>query len=283
MANSRLGLRTRPGIIRNYTQGSAGGDADANLFLEAALITDATITSSIQQLVIDLKNYGIWSKMKAIYPFVGGTAATHRWNLRDPRSVDAAFYLQFFGGWTHTSTGATPNGSNAYADTKLAPDAQLLNANHHLSYYSRTQALTNSVEIGVGDANGYFSAHFRIRFTGGPFTNQFTFASGNTSQDALINTTNTNSQGHYIGNILSTSNRKTFKNGVVQGTNTNTVTNTLAPNNIYIAAYNQSGTATIFSTKECAFASIGDGLTDTEAANLYTAVQAFQTTLGRQV
>jgi hypothetical protein len=38
-----------------------------------------------------------------------------------------------------------------------------------------------------------------------------------------------------------------------------------------------------YSTKECAFASIGDGLTDTEAGNLYTAVQAYQTTLGRQV
>jgi hypothetical protein len=32
-----------------------------------------------------------------------------------------------------------------------------------------------------------------------------------------------------------------------------------------------------------AFASIGDGLTNTEAANFYTAVQAYQTTLSRQV
>jgi hypothetical protein len=34
---------------------------------------------------------------------------------------------------------------------------------------------------------------------------------------------------------------------------------------------------------EIAFSSIGDGLTDTEAANFYTAVQAYQTTLSRQV
>jgi len=32
-----------------------------------------------------------------------------------------------------------------------------------------------------------------------------------------------------------------------------------------------------------AFSSIGDGLTDTQASNFYTAVQAFQTTLSRQV
>ena len=38
-----------------------------------------------------------------------------------------------------------------------------------------------------------------------------------------------------------------------------------------------------FSSLETAFVTIGDGLTDTEAAAFYTAVQKYQTTLGRQV
>jgi hypothetical protein len=38
-----------------------------------------------------------------------------------------------------------------------------------------------------------------------------------------------------------------------------------------------------YSGRETAFSSIGDGLTDTEAANYYTAVQTFQTTLSRNV
>jgi hypothetical protein len=46
---------------------------------------------------------------------------------------------------------------------------------------------------------------------------------------------------------------------------------------------NNNGISAFYTTKECAFASIGDGLTDTEASNFYTAVQAFQTTLSRQV
>jgi hypothetical protein len=234
--------------------------------------------------VVDLKGYGIWTKMKAIYPFVGGTSSTHKWNLKDPRDLDAAFRLVFSGGWTHSSTGALPNGTNAYADTYLTPSTVLSNANHHLSYYSRTQALTNSIEIGVGSNVGNYSAHFRIRFTGGAFVDKFTFASGNTLTDALISTTNTDSRGHFLGNILSISNRKTFKNGTVQGTNTSTISNTLGTSNIYLGAYNsQPNTAMLFSTKQCAFSSIGDGLTDTEVGNLYTAVQAYQTTLGRQV
>jgi hypothetical protein len=38
-----------------------------------------------------------------------------------------------------------------------------------------------------------------------------------------------------------------------------------------------------YDNREQAFASIGDGLTDNEASNLYTAVQAYQTTLSRNV
>ena len=38
-----------------------------------------------------------------------------------------------------------------------------------------------------------------------------------------------------------------------------------------------------YSNKQCAFASIGDGLTDAEALALYNAVQTFNTTLARQV
>jgi hypothetical protein len=264
--------------------GGGGVDPDAQAFITAAAITDPTQQSAINTLVTDLKGYGVWTKMKALYPFVGGTAAQHKWNLKDPRDLDVAFRLVFSGGWTHSSNGALPNGTNAYADTKLTPSSVLSNANHHLSYYSRTQALTNSIEIGVGDNYGYYSAHFRIRFTGGAFVDKFTFASGNTVNDALINTTNTDSRGHFLGNILSTSNRKTFKNGIVQGTNTNTTTNTLGTGNIFLAAYNtQPNLPGIYSTKECAFASIGDGLTDTEAANFYTAVQTFQVTLGRSI
>jgi hypothetical protein len=52
---------------------------------------------------------------------------------------------------------------------------------------------------------------------------------------------------------------------------------------MYISALNNNGSTVNFSGRECAFASIGDGLNDTEAANLYTAVQNYQITLNRQV
>ena len=56
-------------------------------------------------------------QLDAVYPFLGGTSSSCKWNLKDPRNLDAAFRLTFSGGWTFSSTGALPNGVNAYANT----------------------------------------------------------------------------------------------------------------------------------------------------------------------
>ena len=66
-------------------------DADATTFITAAGITNLIQASAINTLVNDLKTYGLWTKMKAIYPFVGGSATSHKFNLKDPRDLDAAF------------------------------------------------------------------------------------------------------------------------------------------------------------------------------------------------
>lgn len=273
MANSRIGLRTRPGLISNYTQGSAGGDADANLFLQATLITDATITSAIQQLVIDLKAYNLWTKFKAIYPFVGGTASTHKWNLKDARDLDAAFRLVFAGGITHSSTGVLFNGSNAYADTKLIPNTSLTASSGHLSIYSRTNVSENSYDIGVttaGTADNMVASRYG--------SNVFYANYGALTYPSY---SNLDSRGYFMTNRNTSTNTTGFLNGV-RVINT-AQTGAVATKVLYIGCLNNDGNPTNYSTRQLSFVTVGDGLTDTEAGDLYTAVQAFQTTLGRQV
>jgi PKD repeat protein len=96
-----------------------GLDPDAAAFLNATGITDNTITSAIDQLVVDLKDAGIWSRIDAAYPFVGGTASTCKYNLKDPRDLNAAFRLDFNGSWTIGASGAAPTSADSsnYADT----------------------------------------------------------------------------------------------------------------------------------------------------------------------
>ena len=143
----------------------AGGfDPDASAFITAAGITDQTQKTAINQLVIDLKSGGLWNKMKAIYPFVGGTASAHKFNLKDPRDLDAAFRLSFNGGWTHSATGALPNGANATANTYAKPSDIATQDSIHLSYYSRTDT-GRQLQVEMGVETPYY-AYLLFAFTG---------------------------------------------------------------------------------------------------------------------
>jgi uncharacterized protein (DUF927 family) len=89
---------------------------------------------------------------------------------------------------------------------------------------------------------------------------------------------NTDSRGLFGNNRISSSNYAQWKNGIKNIINEASLS---VQNGNYLGFL--FNTILIYSQRNIAFASIGDGLSDTEAGNLYTAVQAFQTTLGRQV
>lgn len=271
-------IRRGIGVQSFVAAGGAGTDADAQAFITAAAITDATQQSAINTLVTDLKGYGVWTKMKAIYPFVGGTASTHKWNLKDPRDLDAAFRLVFSGGITHSSTGALPNGTNAYGDTKLNPSSILTGTNSHVSTYLRTNndGVFCDIQSAIPFATEIIGIYAKL-------TNNIYADVGNSTISRII-TPVASSAG--LSNITRTSSTvvRVFKNGSLLATNTNTDTAAMPNKNMFLFASPETGSGIgQYSNRQCAFASIGDGLTDTEAANLYTAVQAYQTTLSRNV
>lgn len=249
-------------------------DPDAQAFLTAAGIADNTITIAINTLVLDLKGYGLWTKMKALYPFVGGTATTHKFNLKDPQDTNAAFRLVFAGGWTHSANGAQPNGVNAYANTFLNPSLTLNQNSVHLSYYSRTLTTFTDALLGAADLsynNGLYLLPKNAPNNEYTRINQSvsTSPSGHPTTRAYFIATRTSSSG-----FLSYSNLTLINNVTVASSG-------ITSNTIFIGSANISPIQ--FTACESALASIGDGLTPTESFNLYTAVQAFQTTLGRQV
>lgn len=263
-------------LIHSMGSGAAAIDSDAQAFITAAAITDSTQQSAINTLVTDLKGYGIWTKMKALYPFVGGTASSHKFNLKDPRDLDAAYRLVFAGGWSHSSNGALPNGTNAYADTKLHALNVLTNNNYSLSHYSRTQSTSRQESDLVSIANTGSQVIALSQYYSG--YGKFFLAGDNVNNFVISNETNT--KGLLIGSRTSNVSAKLYFNGALKTNLTITNTNTLPNANFRLSA-NPNNVE--YSVRESAFASIGDGLTDTEAANFYTAVQAYQTTLNRQV
>lgn len=252
------------GILARTASGG-GVDPDAQAFITAASITDPTQQSAINTLVVDFKGYNIWTKFKAIYPIVGGVASSHAVNLKTP----GTFNLTFASGWTHSSNGMTP--LNTYADTNLN-DNTILNLNSvHVSYYSRTNSNNTEIEIGAGLSDGLF---IEARTSGISYYR--------VHSSALLQHSDSDSRAFYVANRTASNLMNAWKNGTKVATSTG-VSTTKQSLNIYIGALNNGGVASFPSSKQCAFASIGDGLTDTEAANFYTAVQAFQTTLGRSI
>ena len=163
-------------------------------------------------------------------------------------------------------------------DSGLNASTNLTMANGHISFYSRTQNTTkNGWNIGAEISTTAFELSVYYAAVA-----QKVFLPGTYPTNSPVSSV-TNTLGLHIGSATSTTSYKLYQNSSLLATNT-TLNTFSTPNfNIYIGATNNNGSAVTHMPHQCAFASIGDGLTDTQASNFYTAVQAFQTTLLRQV
>lgn len=102
-------------------------------YLAKTGITDAAIINKVDALSIFLRANNIIEDYKlgkgvAVYPFKGGTEYKHSINLLNPD----ADQLIFHGGWIHDANGATPNGTDAYADTGIEPENRLAVFDSHV-------------------------------------------------------------------------------------------------------------------------------------------------------
>ena len=248
-------------------------DTDAQAFINAASITDGTQIRAIDTLVTSLKSAGIWTKMKAIYPFVGGSAASHKFNLKDPRDLDVAYRITFSGGMTHSSSGVLFGGSNGYANLNINANQIFTSTDGLMGIYTSNSSLTGGNSIfatsNMADSEwGMYYASGKIYF--GMYRSNTTQVTSTLPGFSAIGM-ETNGQ------------RSIYKNG-------NRIVNSSdgfipLPQNlkIYMSARNANGTADGFSGAQYSFAFISNTLTLLENLAFYNAVQTYQTTLGRQV
>lgn len=252
-------------------------DADAQAFINAAAITDATQKSAINTLVTSLKSNGLWTKMKAIYPFVGGTASTHKFNLKDPRDLNAAYRIVFSGGWTHDNlNGITPNGINATGDTFYLGSG--VDNNFALSYYTKTNIMQPNTPglYTFGSSTSSLQTYCIII---NRTNNNLASIMGRETSVAIKNYNNVAQVGLFTGSRTSSSLLKVYKNNILEDTNTVEQAGSWSTRNVFFG----QPSLLAYTTMNCQFASISEGLTDTDVVNLYSVVQAYQITLNRQV
>jgi hypothetical protein len=152
--------------------------------------------------------------------------------------------------------------------TSIIPNTDLQQNSLHMSYYSRTNFITGfRMDMGsTGSPALYLSCHYNGQ---GLWTNL------NGASQSVGN--NTNSLGHFITTRTASNALKAYQN------TTTLVTATTASSTPTTAQIRLGIVGGDYSVRECALASIGDGLTDTQANNFYTCVQTFQTSLSRNV
>lgn len=256
---------------------SGGIDPDAQAFITAAAITDPTQQAAINTLVVDLKGYSIWTKMKAIYPYVGGTATTHKFNLKNPLDTNAAFRILWSGDVTHSSNGVQFGGVNGFGNTNYNVFLNNTADNISAGVYLRTNSIVAAPSFSA--INGAYAGIELVA----KFTDNNTYYGVN---DLIANGPGnfvSDTRGMFVVSKTSGVNTKVvYRNGVslsTQGAISNTAVNFI----VHVGARNFQGVISNYDSRQHAFQYIGETLTIAEVGNLYTAVQAFQTTLGRQV
>ena len=251
-------------------------DPDAEAFINATGISGSNATA-INTLVLALKSAGVYSKLQAAYPFIGGTAAAHKYNLINPQDTNAAFRLDFVNGATQDSNGVTFNGTDQRANTFFTPSTNFASADSaHLSIYNRTAGKTSGFFLAARESSDTQTT--AIQFD--PTRVNYSMINGISSNKG----TYTSLQGFILANRSGASAVQFYLNSTQVSTDGAT-SNTPTSNTLTLGVRNQNtgAQAGTFTAYNCAFATIGTSLTSGEETDLYNAIQAYQTTLGRQV
>lgn len=244
-------------------------DSAAQAFFTSTGITDTVQKNGINNLVLQLKQNSLWNKFLAIYPMTGGTSATTKWNLKDPRDADQAYRITWNGTPQFKATGVTCLNSTDWGDTHLS-DSLLAFNNSSISFYSGTQNSTAGYDMGC--SNQVFPYNMIAVYE--DFNNDVVntwFNAYDTVQDQPASTiglfTNSSSGGKVV-RYLNGAAERTYDAPVDAHTNMNITIGKVVDDSH-------------MGLRECRFAAIGQGLNDAEALTFYNIVKEFETKLNR--
>lgn len=241
-------------------------DTDAKKFLDIAGIADSSVKDAVYDLVKQLKDSSLWNKFLAIYPMVGGTYGSTKWNLKDPRDLDAAFRLSFNGSPVFASTGVLFPTNNDYADTHLI-DSILIYNDNSISYFSRTENKVNGFDMGCDDTTApYNQISIYHEFSG---TAYFGFAFWAHTPPSTI--------GLFMVSATAL-NVVWYENGIPK-LQKDSPPNRSFTNSPFLIGFCKNSFSN--GQRECSFATIGKGLNDSDALKFSNIVNEFNHRLNR--
>lgn len=250
---------------------SGGINPDVQAFIDATGITNETTIIALNNYVNSLQDDGIWDKQQAIYPFVGGTASTCSYNLKNPTQ----FQITWNGSPSFSDNGVRFLGAQ-WGDTGFNPFGNSTLNDFSYSLYCNVTAQESSVDIGCRDGGDRCEVYLSF-----PNDNLIVDINNGVDNSGRIFVSYSGGLGFITVSRNMINNMIAYKNATsllsTSGANSGNYPNY----NIFIGATNNAGTASLFSNKRFALAAIGQKLNGTEVSNYNIATQAFQTALGR--
>ncbi len=258
----------------------SGVDADVQNYINALTTAGVTPSQTVQgyinTFITGLKNNGIWSSIYCLYPFIGGTAATHAINAKSP----GTYNINWSGTVTHSSNGSVGDGSTGYGDTQFTIATNLPSPQAACAmgcYVNSVNTYNNRIDMGVTDLSNYWWL--------GSWYNTSTNKSF--IQGYYVSTQLNSSSygpGFYVANHINGQTVTLYQNGTSVGTATDNVSFTPPSDTVYLLAGDVGqAAAQHFTANPMYFAFIGIALTPTQVSNLSSLVNALQTSLGRNL
>lgn len=184
---------------------------------------------------------------------------------------------------TGASGGLVGNGSSKYLSTGLTPSALPSFATGHLSVYSATGFTGSTIYALVSSLGSGFANNFSIEANRNGAGNLY----GAWGEGGSFATLATSAQGSGNGHTLISRTGSTvlaaYRDGVLRNTSSTSVTPAASSVAIGVFAHINSGAPLNVAAARLGGYSIGASLDGTQAAACYTAMQAFQTALTRNV
>jgi hypothetical protein len=255
-----------------------GLDQNVRNYALAAGINDTNIINSLDTFVSQLKNNNLWNKFYALYPLLGGTADSCKWNL----ITTASFTVNYTGSFNFTNTGLSGSGITSNINTTFIPSTN-----------AADWATNNSYGVYVNtNVSGGYDMGAESPFPASP-TNADTYLITRYTNDTAIffnsssiSTASTDSRGFWFGCVSGSSgtNMNLYKNGTSVASKASPTTYTITKALYFTANDPESGpNANERTTKQYSLSFIARAFNSTEASTLNNIVQTFQTSLGRNV
>lgn len=250
-------------------------DIDAAAHCRAGGICGFNEQRSIHHEAVGFKTNNVWKNTLAIYPMTGSFYAMGL-NLKNPINSNLAYRITWSLYPTFSPRGVDFNGTTQYGDTFFIPSTLTAN-NTHLSYYSR-ENVQSGTDIGEYDQpSDAINFQMLIRYTD---NNNYTDAYA--ASGGRITYSHTDSSGFWLQSRTASNAMNLYKNGSSVASIATSGGSLSSSVSINIGRSNSN--APLYSSRQCAFASIGPGFIAAQVFAMNQIVQQAQMiNHGRQV